>query len=57
MWGIKSVNLVDYLCSNGIFPEYDRYGVTFFKRSDKFIELLEQYYIKTVCIPNKVGIA
>ena len=56
MWGIKSIKLVDYLCSNGVFPEYESLGVTFFKATAKFRELKDKFYLESVCIPNKVGV-
>lgn len=55
MWGIKNIRLVDYLCENGIYPEYESIGVTFFKTSDKFRELLDRYFIQYTCIPNRLG--
>lgn len=56
MWGVKSIKLVDYLCSNGVFPEYESLGVTFFKTTAKFRELKDKYYLEIVCIPNRVGV-
>lgn len=55
MWGVKNTRLVDYLCENGIYPEYESLGVTFFKTNCKFRELLDNYFIKYTCIPNRVG--
>ena len=53
MWGIKNVRLVDYLCENGVFPECERWGVSFFKTTDKMRELMDSYFIRYTCIPNK----
>lgn len=55
MWGIKNIRLVDYMCINGVFPEYERYGVTFFKTNEKFRTLLDRYYIEYTLIPNRLG--
>lgn len=55
MWGIKSIYLVDFLCENGLYPEYESLGVTFFKTSNKLRELMDRYFIQHTCIPNKVG--
>lgn len=55
MWGIKSIYLVDFLCENGLYPEYESLGVTFFKTSNKLRELMDRYFILHTCIPNRVG--
>jgi hypothetical protein len=55
MWGIKNIRLVDYMCINGVFPEYERYGITFFKTSEKFRTLLDRYYIEYTLMPNRLG--
>lgn len=55
MWGIKNIRIVDFMCENGIYPEYESMGVSFFKTSNSFRTLLDRYFIINTCIPNKVG--
>lgn len=53
MWGIKNIRLVDYLCENGVYPEYESFGITFFQTSKKLRDLMDSYFIRYTCIPNK----
>lgn len=55
MWGIKNIRLVDFLCENGLYPECERWGVTFFKTSDKLRDLMDSYFIRYTCVPNRLG--
>lgn len=55
MWGVKNIHLVDFLCENGIYPEYESLGVSFFKASNTFRTLLDRYFIQHTCIPNRLG--
>ena len=53
MWGIKSINQVDFLWENGIKPLYERYGVAYYKSSKQLHLLLDRYFIIHSCIPNR----
>lgn len=53
MWAIKNIGLIDYLWDNGIKPEYERYELSFFRTSEKLRNLIDRYFIETVCIPNR----
>lgn len=46
MWCIKSNKLNDFLMENGVYPEYERIGLSFYKVSDNLRYLLEEYAIK-----------
>lgn len=53
MWAIKNINQIDFLWENGIKPIYERYGVAYYKTSKQLHTLLDRYFIKYSCIPNK----
>lgn len=54
MIALKNVRKIDYLWTNGIQPLYERYGVAYYKTSDKIRNLLNKYYIEHFCIPNRL---
>ena len=53
MWCISSNRLNDYLYMNRYYPEYERIGYSVYKATDRLRELIDNYYIEYVCIPNK----
>lgn len=55
MWIIKSERLIDYLWERGCVPIMECGGVAIYRSSADFRLLLESYYIRFVCIPNKKG--
>ena len=53
VWCISSNRLNDYLYMNRYYPEYERIGYSVYKATDRLRELIDNYYIEYVCIPNK----
>jgi hypothetical protein len=43
---IKSIKLNDFLMENGIYPEYENSGLSFYRDSVKLFNLLDDYAIK-----------
>lgn len=51
---VSNIHIQDYLYENGLEPvKEDLLGVAFYKPCRKFYLLLDKYYIKYTCIPNK----
>ena len=57
MYQTNNFKQIDYLVANGVEPEYQLFGYSFFRRGPRLKELLDRYYIMYACIPNKVGMA
>jgi len=53
MWIIKSERLIDYLWERGCIPIMECGSIAFYRSSADFRLLLESYYIRYVCIPNR----
>ena len=47
MWCIKSIHINDYLMLNGIYPEYEECGLSFYRKSERLRALLEEYAIRS----------
>ena len=53
MWAIKNIKQIDFLWDNGIKPQYERFGVAYYKRSRQLLSLMDRYFIIHSCIPNR----
>ena len=53
MYYTNNIKQIDYLAANGVEPEYQSFGYSFFRREPLLKELLDRYYIMNVCIPNR----
>ena len=56
MWIIKSERLIDYLWERGCIPIMECGSIAFYRSSADLRLLLENYYIRYVCIPNREGL-
>lgn len=50
---VKSERLIDFLCLNKIYPDYEAFGLAHFPKSERLIDLIDKYTIEYCCIPNK----
>ena len=55
MWCIKDPKLLDYLWERGMLPVFETGNAAFYYTSYDLHQLLESFYIREVCIPNKKG--
>lgn len=55
MYYTNNIKQIDYLAANGVEPEYQSFGYSFFRREPILKELLDRYYIMNVCLPNRLG--
>lgn len=55
MWAVRSDRINDFLGDHGLFPDFEIYGTAFYQSSDYMRELMDLYYIRYVCIPNRLG--
>lgn len=55
MYQTNNIKQIDYLAANGVEPEYQSFGYSFFRRDPILKELLDRYYIMNVCLPNRLG--
>lgn len=46
MWCIKSIKLNDFLMENGIYPEYENSGLSFYHNSARLRSLLDDYAVR-----------
>lgn len=53
MWCIKSTRLIDFLWERGLMPALEFGEIAFYRSSVDLRLLLESYYIRYVCIPNR----
>ena len=53
MWAVKNAKLIDFLELNGCMPECEWYDTAFYCSSDRLRDLLDRYYIRYHCIPNR----
>lgn len=44
---------MDYLALNGCFPINEWCDIAIYRSSEQLRELLERYYIRYYCIPNR----
>lgn len=52
---IRNKKLQEFLEYNGVFPECEfADGSAKYKRTPLLLSLMDDYYIKYVCIPNKL---
>lgn len=51
---IHSVRMINFLMEHGEEPVYECEYYAKFRRSDRLYELLDLYYIKYTCIPNRI---
>jgi len=54
MWCIKNLNIIDYLWERGYIPAYETDSGAFYKSSADLRLLLDSYFIRFICIPNKL---
>lgn len=45
----------NYLAKYNYFPVFEEEETAYYKKSRRLSELLERYYIESVCIPNKLA--
>lgn len=50
---ITSKRLIDYLWARGCVPAYETPIAAYYRITDDLWMLLESYYIRYYCIPNK----
>ena len=55
MYQTDNIAQIDYLAANGVEPEYQSCGYSFFGNGPRLKELLDRYYIMYACIPNRLG--
>lgn len=55
MFVIKSTKLIDFLWANGVKPEYEIFDLAFYHKDENLFNMMDRYYIQSVCIPNKGG--
>lgn len=53
MWVIKSTRLIDFLWERGCKPIMECGNIAIYAANADIRLLLENYYIRYVCIPNK----
>jgi hypothetical protein len=46
MWCIKSNKINDFLMENGLYPEYENSGLSFYRKSEYLRALLDEYAIQ-----------
>ena len=51
---IRNNNIKNFLEENGIYPVKEEYGYAYYKSTPQFFSLLDSYFIKYICIPNKL---
>lgn len=55
MFYVHEVRLINFLWERGITPDYEIGNTALYRRTKRLNELLDKYYIRYVCIPNKWG--
>ena len=55
MYQTNNIKQIDYLAANGVEPEYQSFGYSFFRRGPRLEDLLDRYYIMYACLPNRLG--
>lgn len=55
MYQTNNIKQIDYLAANGVEPEYQLFGYSFFRRGPRLKDLLDRYYIMYACLPNRLG--
>lgn len=51
---ISNKNIQLFLEENGIYPVKEDYEAAYYKRNPQLFSLLDRYFIRYICIPNKV---
>ena len=51
---IINKNMQSFLEENGIYPVREDYEAAYYRKSPKLYSLLDYYFIKYVCIPNRL---
>lgn len=51
---IRNKHMQDYLEENGIYPVREDYEAAYYRHTPKLLSLLDSYFIKYICIPNKL---
>lgn len=51
---IKNDNIKNFLALNGIYPVREDYETAYYKQTPQLSSLLDSYFIKYICIPNKL---
>ncbi len=51
---ITNINIQLFLEENGTYPVIEDYFAAYYARTPQLYELLDQYFIKYICIPNKL---
>ena len=47
VWCIKSIRINDFLMENGLYPEYEECGLSFYRKSALLRALLDEYAIRS----------
>lgn len=50
---IRNNNIKNFLEENGIYPVKEDYEFAYYRKTPKLYSLLDSYFIKFICIPNK----
>ena len=54
MWCIRNLNIIDFLWQKGMIPAFETDNGAFYKASADLRRLLDSYFIRYVCLPNKL---
>lgn len=52
---VRNPRMIQFFESYGVSPAYEEYKNAYYKRTPAFLELLEKYYIRYNCFPNRVA--
>lgn len=55
LYRIISNHKKNYMDSHGVYPVYEAGEAAYYKRSPRFLSLLEKYEITYRCIPNRIA--
>lgn len=54
MYCIRNLNIIDYLWGRGMIPAFETGNAAYYKTSDDLRRLLDSYFIRYICIPNRM---
>ena len=51
---IQNLNIINFLEENGIYPVKEDFFFAYYRETPQLFLLLDKYFIKYICIPNKL---
>jgi hypothetical protein len=53
---VNNVKVIDFLTLHGCYPIAETVeGAAIYQKTPEFNDLMDRYYIRTVCIPNRLA--